>query len=50
MDAWLLKFIQDNLITIGVILAILKEIAIETPWAVDDKIIQILSEFRNRKK
>jgi len=39
MDAILLEFVKENLVTIGLVLAILKEIAKATPWAVDDKII-----------
>ena len=48
MDAWLLDFIQQNVLTIGLVLAVLKVIAIETPWAVDDKIIAIFTGFLNR--
>jgi hypothetical protein len=43
MDSWLLDFIKENVITMSIILAILKVIAIETPWAADDKIIEILT-------
>jgi len=50
MDAWLLEFIKENMITISLILAALKVIAIETPWAADDKIIAILTGFFNRDK
>jgi hypothetical protein len=50
MDVLLLEFIRDNLLTIGLVLAVLKEIAKATPWAVDDKIVQILTGFIGRKK
>lgn len=50
MDEILLEFVKNNLVTIGLVLAILKAIALETPWAVDDKILQIFSEFIGRKK
>ena len=50
MDAWLLEFVKENLITIGLVLAILREIAAVTPWAVDNKIIQILTGFMERPK
>jgi len=48
MDAWLIEFVQNNFITLGLVIAVLKVIALETPWAVDDKIIQIFTEFFNR--
>jgi len=50
MDTWLLEFVKENLITIGLVLAILREIAAVTPWAVDNKIIQILTGFIERPK
>jgi len=50
MDTILLEFVKENLVTIGLVLAILKEIAKATPWAVDDKIIQILTGFIGRDK
>jgi hypothetical protein len=50
MDVLLLEFIRDNLLTIGLVLAVLKEIAKATPWAVDDNIVQILTGFIGRKK
>lgn len=43
MDAVILEFIQGNFITISLILAVLKMVAKETPWATDDKIIEILT-------
>jgi len=50
MDQILLQIIQENIITIGLVLAILKAVAKETPWAVDDRIIEILTGFfKNRK-
>lgn len=50
MDTWLLEFTKENMITISLILSILKLIAIETPWATDDKIIKILTGFLGRGK
>jgi len=45
MDALLLEFVRDNLVTLGLALAILKVIAKATPWAIDDEILQILTGF-----
>ena len=39
------QFISNNIMTITLVLAILKKIAIETKWAGDDKIIQIFTGF-----
>lgn len=50
MDAWLLDFMKENLVTLGLALAVLKAIARATPWAVDDEILQILTGFLGRKK
>lgn len=50
MDEILLAFVKDNLVTISLALAVLKAIAEETPWAIDNKILQIFTEFFNRKK
>ena len=43
MDAWLLKIVGENWMTIYIGLTMLKGIAIITPWAADDKIITLLS-------
>lgn len=43
MDAWLLKAIGDNWMTIYVFLTLLKGIAIMTPTVKDDKIVSLLS-------
>jgi len=48
MDDMLLNFVKENLITIGLVMAVLKVIAIETSWAVDDKIIKIFTGYLNR--
>ena len=48
MDEILLAFVKDNMVTIGLILAVLKIIAQETPWAVDDKILAIFTGFFGR--
>jgi len=45
MDAILLDFVRDNLVSIALILAVLKVIAIETKNVADDKIIQIFTNF-----
>ena len=50
MDQILLQIIQENIITIGLVLAILKTVAKETPWAMDDKIVEILTGFLKRQK
>ena len=50
MDAQLLEFIQNNFVTIGLVLAVLKSAAKATPWAVDDEIVQILTGFINRRR
>ena len=50
MDAWLLEFVKENMITLSLILGALKIIAIETPWAADDKIIAIFTGFLNKDK
>jgi hypothetical protein len=50
MDEFLLAFVKDNLVTLGLALAILKAVAKATPWAVDDEILQILTGFLGRKK
>ena len=49
MDAWLLEFIKENMITMSLVLAALKVVAVETPWASDDKIIEIFTGFLKRK-
>lgn len=50
LDPILMAFLSGNLITLGLALKILKEIAKATPWAVDDKVIQIVTGFINRNK
>jgi len=50
MDTIILEFMKENVITIPLALGILKAIAIETPWAADDKIIEILTGFFKPKK
>ena len=47
-DAYLLEFVRTNIVSIGIVLGILKVIAIQTPWAVDDEIIQIFTNFLSR--
>jgi len=50
MDELLLNFVRENLITIGFVLAILKVIAKETPWALDDRIVSILTGYLRGRK
>jgi len=50
MDDLLLVFIKDNIVTLGLVLAVLKTAAKATPWAVDDEILQILTGFLGRKR
>lgn len=49
MDTQLLYFVQDNIITISLVLGVLKVIAIETPWAGDDKIVEIITGLLRKK-
>jgi len=48
-DTYLLEFVRTNIVTLSFIVAILKVIAIQTPWAIDDKIIEVFTNFLNRK-
>ena len=48
MDQMLLEFMKENMLTIGLVLSILKVIAIATPSAVDDKIIELLTKYTAR--
>ena len=50
MDAILLEFVQNNMVTLCLALGVLKVIAKETPWAADDEIIQILTGFFGKLK
>ena len=43
MDAWLLKIVGENWMSIYLILTLLKGIAIITPSATDDRIISLFS-------
>ena len=43
MDAWLLKFIGENWMTIYLALTLLKGVALMTPSVKDDQIITLLS-------
>lgn len=49
MDDILLTFVKENLVTLGLVLAVLKTLAKATPWAVDDEILQVLTGFLGRK-
>lgn len=50
MDELLIAFMKDNLVTLGLALALLKAIAKATPWAIDDEILQIFTRFMERKR
>ena len=50
IDTYITEFITNNYITITLILGILKSIAIETSWAGDDKIVQIITGMFNKRK
>jgi hypothetical protein len=43
MDAWLLKFIGENWMTLYIALTMLKGISIVTPSVTDDRIVTLLS-------
>ena len=45
LDALVIEFIKNNLLTISLILAILKILATETKITADDKIINLLLNF-----
>jgi len=49
MDAWVLAFMAKNVITCGIIWKVLGAIAEATPWAVDDKIHQIITGIKLTK-
>ena len=49
-DTYLLEFIKTNLVTICFVIAILKAIANKTPWALDNEILQIFTNFLDRNK
>ena len=48
MDTIILEFLKENIITITYGLAVLKVLAQATPWAEDDKIIEILTGLIKR--
>jgi len=48
-DVILIAFIKNNFITILLVLSVLKVIAGATPWATDDKIIELLIGWMKRK-
>jgi len=50
MDALLLDFAKDNMITISLVMGILKILAKESKWAGDDKILQLLTGIFSNKK
>jgi hypothetical protein len=47
MDAWLLKIVGENWMSIYLFLTLLKGIAIITPSATDDRIISLFSSVYN---
>ena len=50
MDAWLLDFVKENMITLSLVLGILKIFAVETDSVAGNKIIELLSGFIPNKK
>ncbi len=48
MDALILGFAKDNIVTVMLALAILKVIAKATPWAADDEVVQVLTGVFSR--
>jgi len=49
MDAIITEFLGKNWMTVMGILYLLQIVAKETPWACDDKIIQILMGWMKKK-
>jgi len=49
IDAYLLEFVRTNIVTLTLVVAVLKVIAMHTPWAIDDKIIEVFINFFKRK-
>jgi len=45
IDVWLIEFIKNNMVSLGLVLAILKILATETKITADDKIINLLLNF-----
>ena len=43
MDAIIAKFISENILTIGIGLVVLKGLAEISPWAWDEKIVDIIN-------
>lgn len=50
IDEILLTFVRENLVTISLALGVLKLVANETPWAIDNEILQIFTKFLGRNK
>ena len=50
MDPIVMEFLSKNYLTIMGILYVLQIIAKETPWAADDKIVQIFLGWMKRRK
>jgi hypothetical protein len=44
MDAWLLKFVGENWMTLYLFITMLKGVALLTPSVKDDQIVTLLSE------
>ena len=47
MDAWLIRFVGDNWVTLYLIITAMKGVALVTPSVVDDKIVTMLSNVYN---
>ena len=50
VDAYILGFVTENPVTCLLIIGILKIIATETPWAIDDKIVQLITGLLPNKQ
>lgn len=44
MDAWLLRFVGENWMTLYLAITLLKGVALITPSVTDDKIVTLISE------
>ena len=49
LDPIIWEFVQGNFVFLTLIFSVLKVVAKKTPWAVDDEIVQIFTNFLNRK-
>lgn len=50
LDKYLWAFLENNYAVATIIVMCLKVLAKHTPWAADDEIVQIITNFLNRKE